>query len=404
MPQTMPLRRLAEVRVSNVDKKSVEGEKSVRLCNYTDVYYNDSIRTDAEYLEATATRAQVERFRLRVGDTVITKDSETADDIAVAAYVTECADDLVCGYHLALLRPRTERIEPRFLAWAIRSDYCKEQFSVAATGVTRFGLKYESILRVSVPTPDLGEQRRVADFLDEQSSRIDEAVRLRREQVKALEERFRALVASHVDAAGFDRVPLRRVLDRIQTGSTPVADPVEDEVPESVGWYTPDSFGAFGTLGEPRRQYRPDTHLVIFPGDSVLFVGIGWASGRVAYLARPGAGNQQLTALTPRSDKMIGRFLMWQMFHLGESLRRNAPYTVIPVLSNDYLKSALVRLPSVQIQSNVVQVLDGAAVDLMETQSQMLAQIDLLQERKRSLITAAVTGEFDVTVARGRGM
>src|SRR5262245_34412990 len=42
------LKTLARVELSNVDKKSVEGEESVRLCNYTDVYYNERITGDLE--------------------------------------------------------------------------------------------------------------------------------------------------------------------------------------------------------------------------------------------------------------------------------------------------------------------------------------------------------------------
>src|SRR5450756_2649119 len=48
------LRHLADIRPSNVDKKSVDGEANVRLCNYTDVYYNDSITSDMSFMPATA--------------------------------------------------------------------------------------------------------------------------------------------------------------------------------------------------------------------------------------------------------------------------------------------------------------------------------------------------------------
>lgn len=57
VPKHWEIKRLkfnASVRVSNVDKKSEEGECSVRLCNYTDVYYNDFITSDIEFMEATA--------------------------------------------------------------------------------------------------------------------------------------------------------------------------------------------------------------------------------------------------------------------------------------------------------------------------------------------------------------
>ena len=40
------LKTIASVQLSNVDKKSVEGQESVRLCNYTDVYYNERITGD----------------------------------------------------------------------------------------------------------------------------------------------------------------------------------------------------------------------------------------------------------------------------------------------------------------------------------------------------------------------
>ncbi|MEI2812294.1 MAG: hypothetical protein V9E91_00320 [Burkholderiaceae bacterium] len=43
---------------------------------------------------------QVKKFTLREGDTIITKDSETADDIAIAAYVPQNMPGVICGYHL----------------------------------------------------------------------------------------------------------------------------------------------------------------------------------------------------------------------------------------------------------------------------------------------------------------
>ena len=41
--EVLPLKQLADYRTSNVDKKSLDDEASVQLCNYTDVYYNDQI-------------------------------------------------------------------------------------------------------------------------------------------------------------------------------------------------------------------------------------------------------------------------------------------------------------------------------------------------------------------------
>ena len=43
------LKALATVQLSNVDKKSAEGQQAVRLCNYTDVYYNERVGPDVEF-------------------------------------------------------------------------------------------------------------------------------------------------------------------------------------------------------------------------------------------------------------------------------------------------------------------------------------------------------------------
>ena len=99
------LRTVADMRVSNVDKHTREDEVPVRLCNYVDVYKYDRITPAMPFMTATASRDEIERSRLESGDVLITKDSETWDDIGVPALVAESAHDLLSGYHLALLRP-----------------------------------------------------------------------------------------------------------------------------------------------------------------------------------------------------------------------------------------------------------------------------------------------------------
>jgi len=100
MPEwrTEPLGRIAQIRPSNVDKKSNQGEHPVRLCNYLDVYSRDYITKDLEFMEATATAAEIQQFGIDYGDVMITKDSETPDDIGIPAVVVDDISNLVCGY------------------------------------------------------------------------------------------------------------------------------------------------------------------------------------------------------------------------------------------------------------------------------------------------------------------
>lgn len=194
-----PLKFLASIAVSSVDKHSVEGETPVLLCNYTDVYYNEIITSDLAFMEATAAAEQVSRFTLRAGDTLFTKDSETPEDIAVPAYVPYDLPGIVCGYHLAIARPLS--VDPRYLYWALASQVVREQMALAATGVTRHGLRQDLMGRVPVPTPQQAVQRKIARFLDGEIARINDVLAKKRRLVDLMQERIDSEVMGLVGAS-----------------------------------------------------------------------------------------------------------------------------------------------------------------------------------------------------------
>ena len=99
------LKHVAKILPSNVDKHIYPDEVQVRLCNYTDVYYNDYITVDTVLKKGSCKESEFAKFALRKGDVIITKDSETPDDIGVPTYVKDDLDHVVCGYHLTMIRP-----------------------------------------------------------------------------------------------------------------------------------------------------------------------------------------------------------------------------------------------------------------------------------------------------------
>jgi len=172
----MKLRHVADIRNSNVDKVVVDGEQPIRLCNYVDVYKNDFIEADMDFSAGSATKAEIKAFGLREGDVIITKDSEDRNDIGVPALVRSTAPDLVCGYHLSLLRAKKGVAIGPFLFWALLSKPARDAFSNAAYGITRFGMTLGGMKNVAIPLPDLATQRRIADFLDRETARIDRTI------------------------------------------------------------------------------------------------------------------------------------------------------------------------------------------------------------------------------------
>ena len=197
VPERWEVRRLRTVvamRVSNVDKHVREGETPVRLCNYVDVYKHDCISQRIDFMRATATPEEVSQFRLEEGDVLITKDSEAWDDIGVPAVVTEPADDLISGYHLALLRPIADVLTGGYLLRALQSKGLAHQFHVAAKGVTRYGLSHDGIKSVWLALPPLPEQAAIARYLDHADRHIRRCIHAKEKLVKLLEDRRHALV------------------------------------------------------------------------------------------------------------------------------------------------------------------------------------------------------------------
>ena len=115
----VPLGEVIDLRLSSVDKKSKTGERAIQLCNYMDVYSNSFIHHDMEFMAATASDREISNCSLFAGDVVITKDSETHDDIGVPALVREDISNLVCGYHLAILRPSCSELDGAYLFYAL---------------------------------------------------------------------------------------------------------------------------------------------------------------------------------------------------------------------------------------------------------------------------------------------
>ncbi len=202
------LKTVADVQLSNVDKKSLDGQEPVRLCNYTDVYYHERITADLGFMSATATTEQICKFTLRTGDVLITKDSESWTDIAVPAVVAEDLEGVLCGYHLAHIRPKRHCHGP-FLARAFSAVGPRDQFQVVANGITRFGLGGDAIATGVFAIPPEPEQRAIAAFLDRETARIDALVAKKERLIELLQEQRTALITRAVTKGLDSHAPMK---------------------------------------------------------------------------------------------------------------------------------------------------------------------------------------------------
>lgn len=198
--QRVRLAEIADVIVSNVDKKIHAGERPVSLCNYTDVFHSAYIIPSMSFMAATATEEEIKKFALKDGDVVITKDSETPDEIAVSACVRGKLDGVLCGYHLAIIRPRGGLADGAFLSGLFQLDDVRYHFKSKANGVTRFGLPIGVIKDVPFLIPSIAEQRQISSLI----MVLDDEINMQTRRLVALKRERRAVM--HVLLAGKGRV------------------------------------------------------------------------------------------------------------------------------------------------------------------------------------------------------
>ena len=188
--EQFPLKVMAEVIVSPVDKKTEANEIPVELCNYTDVYYNNYITNNINFMKATATKNEIEKYTLKKGDVIITKDSETPGDIAIPALVSEDLNGVVCGYHLAIIRPKNKIVVGSFLNYLFSMQKTRYYFFTLATGATRFGLSVGGINYAHFSIPKIEEQQKIAAVL----SAVDAEISVLEKKLACLKDEKKALM------------------------------------------------------------------------------------------------------------------------------------------------------------------------------------------------------------------
>lgn len=166
---------VATVEISNVDKKIKEGEASVRLCNFTDVYYNWAVTKEManSFMEASASEKQIERFSLKKGQVALTKDSETRYDIGIPTYIADDFENVILGYHCALITPDENKISGKYLNAFMNSPYIQKYFANSASGSgQRYALSIETLESMPLLLPSLDEQKKIGELFSSLDRKI----------------------------------------------------------------------------------------------------------------------------------------------------------------------------------------------------------------------------------------
>ncbi|MDW7774503.1 MAG: restriction endonuclease subunit S [Desulfobulbaceae bacterium] len=416
------LKYLADAFPSNIDKKSKDGEEAVWLCNYVDVYKNEFITSDLSFMAATASEDQREKFVLRRGDVLATKDSETPDDIANPALVLEDFDNVLCGYHLTHIKPK--RIYGRYLFRYFQTKFLKSYFEVSANGITRYGLgvdKFGSAL-ILIPSPQ--EQTAIANYLDRKTAEIDCLIANKERLIELYEEEKTAVInqavtkgldpdapmkPSGIDWLGdipehWDVKRLKHLTVTISKGTTPSTAGREILPNGVVRFLKAENILNNNVVSEPENYIDEVTNEILkrskLEVDDLLFVIAGATIGKVAILSTDHlpANTNQAVAFIRLARKDFVKFVWYwlQSSIINELLWLKAVQSAQPNLSMENLGNFYIPFPKPDEQTAIVQHIETECSRLDTIIDKFKKQIELLKEYRTTLISEVVTGKIDV--------
>lgn len=413
------LKQVADSFPSNVNKKEKENEPSIYLCNYTDVYHNTTITPDLDFMEATAKRSDIQKFRLEEGDVIITKDSESWDDIGIPSYVAHSMSNVICGYHLTHLKPDESLINGKYLYYFLESDIGSHHFHTEANGVTRYGLSVSGIKEAPITVPPKDQQSKIVEFLDRETERINNLVNKKKELIELLREKRRSLavdkLSNKVDytedtkSTGIewlDEIPeswdVSRIsnLFEIENGSTPKS--TEESYWEgSILWATPDDLKDEETvyLNSTGRKITEEgldaCGASLVPKNSIL-ISTRAPIGHLGIAGSDITTNQGCKSLVFIDEQNNPLYFYYQLSAAVQKLKSLGMGSTYDELNTKDLKSVRLAVPPSSVQDELAREIQQGSTEIRSSINKIQSSIDLLEELKSTLITDTVTGQIDV--------
>ena len=415
-----PIRRVISVPLSNgIFKKKEEFGEGVLLVNVFDIYRPD-FKVDFGALDrVNCDPSETLSYEVLSGDLFFVRSSLKQEGIAVVAMAGSCAEPVVFECHLIRARPNRQVLDGRFGSYVLNSVVYRATMGAKAKITTMTTIDQEAILSTLLPIPSVAEQTHIAAFLDRETAKIDGLVGEQRRLMELLKEKRQAVI-SHAVTQGLNPHAPMKPSGIEWLGDVPahwecacltrIASRVVVGIAEAATH-------AYADEGVPiLRSTNIRAGKII--GD-ILFLNPAFAGDRGSKQINTGdlvtvrTGNAGVTVVIPpeldgcqcftmlittlNEDSIAEYYCYWMNSISAQCYFSLEGWGTAQVnISVPILKALPIPLPPTSEQKEIVTYLDREFAKLDTLTAEAQRAIDLLQERRTALISAAVTGQIDV--------
>jgi len=298
-----------------------------------------------------------------------------------------------------------------------------EELNSIGTGSTYTAISADDVKNTYLPHPPLPEQQAIADFLDRKTAQIDTLIKKKQRQIKLLQEQRTALINQAVTKGLDPTVPMKDAgiewLGEIPIGwevitlKYLVAVKITDgphETPEFVDNGIPFVSAEAVQNGKvnfnsrrgniTREQHEEYSKKCLAQRDDIFLVKSGATTGKLAYVDTDLEFGiwSPLALIRAKRDLMLSKLLFLSLgsSYFQSQIQTSWSYGTQPNIGMKVIENLKVVIPPVEEQRSLLNKLETALEKFNPLIEKAQKQIELLQEYRTALISAAVTGKIYV--------
>ncbi|MCU4579589.1 restriction endonuclease subunit S [Acinetobacter gyllenbergii] len=327
-----------------------------------------------------------------------------------------------CALSATLVLIKAKKIESQFLLYALDSDCIISQTNFVATGSTRAALGIQQIRKFRIPLPSNSEQVAIACFLDHETAQIDTLIAKQEKLIELLKEKRQAVISHAVTKGLNPNVPMK------DSGVEWLGEVPEhweiikfDYVIDTIGdidHYMPSSVDVgvpYVMTGDLRdfvsdidfencknvsySDYKKLSKKIKTAKDDIIFARYA-TIGTLSYVDIDAEFLVSYSCVTikPNPQRVTGKYLFYYLKSQAflQAIQQQINSNTQGNVGVDSLRNVRILLPSVFEQERIIDVLKNDLIKMDNLIAKSRLAIQLMQERRTALISAAVTGKIDV--------
>lgn len=342
---------------------------------------------------------EIERLSLLEGDVVVAEGGA----VGKSAYVSSNIDGY--GFQNSILRIRAnpKNSDGRFIQYCLQSSFDRGEIAQACSTVSIPHFPAEKVNRFRIPFPPSTTQRRISDYLDQETAEIDSAVAELERYVELLEMRRRVISESLLAKVPYSMCAVGLIasvtLGKMLSTKTDASQGLIQKYLRAAHIQPKGQLDL--SVAEKQMLFSEDEARRLNLKARDIVVVEGGAVGRSAYLDSdlPGWGFQNsINRVRISTSKANPRFVYYMLLraHSNGSILAATDTATIPHFTAEKLTRFRIPFPSLEDQQHIVDQLDRENSKINAIVSESTKLRDLLLKRRSVLITEVVTGRKQV--------